>query len=119
MVKRAVKPAVRQTELCDEGRRVRVLVVDDHELVREGLRILIGNEPNLEVCGATATDIEAQKLFRRLQPDVVVVDLTLQDDSGLDLIKWIKKPQSVTKVVVSTMHDELFMDQRDSWGLVI
>ena len=89
MVKRAVKPAARQAELFDKGRRVRVLVVDDHELVREGLRMLIGHEPNLEVCGAAATAIEAQKLFRRLQPNVVVVDLTLQDDSGLDLIKWL------------------------------
>ena len=65
-----------------------------------------------EIFGVSVLPNTAQKLFRRLQPNVVVVDLTLQDDSGLDLIKWIKKQQLVTKVIVSTMHDERVYGER-------
>ena len=112
MVKRAVKPAPQQTDLFSKPRRVQVLIVDDHELMREGLRMLIGHEKNLEVCGEAGNQLEAQQQFRRLQPDVVVVDLSLGDNSGLDLIKWIKLQQRVTKIVVSTMHDERVYGER-------
>jgi DNA-binding NarL/FixJ family response regulator len=112
MTKRSLKPAPQQTTFFNQPPRVRVLIVDDHELMREGLRMLIGHEKNLEICGEAATVLDAQKQLRRLQPDVVVVDLTLQDDSGLDLIKWIKQQQPATKIVVSTMHDERVYGER-------
>ena len=112
MVKRTVKPAPRQTDFFSKSRRIQVLIVDDHELMREGLRMLISHEKNLEVCGEAGSELEAQKQFRRTEPDLVVVDLTLKDDSGLDLIKWIKQQQPATKIVVSTMHDERVYGER-------
>jgi DNA-binding NarL/FixJ family response regulator len=84
----------------------RVMIVDDHELMRDGLRQLISRQANLEVCGEAASEREARGRFRELQPDLVVVDLTLQESSGLDLIKWIRQERPDTKVIVSTMHDE-------------
>ena len=82
------------------------MIVDDHELMRDGLRQLISRQANLEVCGEAANEREARNRFRELQPDLVVVDLTLQESSGLDLIKWIRQERPDTKVIVSTMHDE-------------
>lgn len=84
----------------------KVMIVDDHELLRDGLRQLLSRQPNLDVCGEAASEREARKRFGELQPDLVIVDLTLTESSGLDLIKWIVGQQSDTKVIVSTMHNE-------------
>lgn len=91
-------PAARQA--------TRVMIVDDHELLRDGMRQLISRQPDLEVCGEAASGPEARSRFRKLQPDVVVVDLTLKESSGLELISWILKQRPGAKVIVSTMHDE-------------
>lgn len=112
MVKRVIKPAARQIELFDCRRRVKVLIVEDHALMREGLRLMISHESNLEVCGVAASQPEAQQLINRLHPDMVVVDLTLQEGDGLDLIHWIKRQKPDTKVIVSTMHDERVYGER-------
>jgi DNA-binding NarL/FixJ family response regulator len=90
----------------------RVLLVDDHELVRDGLRVLIGSSPGLEVCGEAADEAGARNLVRQLHPDVVVVDLMLRSGSGLDLIKWIKENRPEAKVIVSTMHEEKVYGER-------
>ena len=112
MVKRAIKPAARQAELFGRSSRVQVLIVEDHALVREGLQLMISHEPNLEVCGVAVDQSEAQKLILRLQPDLVVVDLTLQEGDGLDLIHWVKRHHPETKIIVSTMHDERIYGER-------
>ena len=82
------------------------MIVDDHELVRDGLQQLISRQSHLEVCGEASSVREARDRLRELQPDLVVVDLTLEESSGLDLIKWIRRERPQTKVIVSTMHDE-------------
>lgn len=87
-------------------RTTRVMIVEDHELMRDGLRQLIRRQANLEVCGEASNEHQARSRFRELQPDLVVVDLTLQEGSGLELIKWIRQERPGTKVIVSTMHDE-------------
>ncbi|NND99996.1 MAG: response regulator transcription factor [Pirellulaceae bacterium] len=89
-----------------EQQVTRVLIVDDHELLRDGLRQLIMRQPKLDVCGEAANESEARKCFRQLQPDLVIVDLALQESSGLDLIKWIVKTAPSTKVIVSSMYEE-------------
>src|SRR4051812_9764043 len=68
----------------------RIIVVDDHPLVRVGLVQLISEEPDLEVCGETHGVMEALKLIEKQQPDLVVIDLSLADGSGLDLIAQVK-----------------------------
>ena len=100
-----VKPTP-QVAAEDPPPRSRVLIVDDHELLRDGMRLLIDNEPGLAVCGDAASEAEARRKITQLQPAVVVVDLTLHNGNGLDLIKWIGSHHPDMRVVVSTMHDE-------------
>lgn len=97
------KPETKKTNLATP---TRVMIVDDHELMREGLRQLISRQANLEVCGEASNEREARSRFRELQPDLVVVDLTLKESSGLDLIKWTRQERPEAKVIVLTMHDE-------------
>jgi DNA-binding NarL/FixJ family response regulator len=82
------------------------MIVDDHELIRDGMRRLISQQPHLEVCGEAASESEASRKFRQLQPGMVIVDLALKDSSGLQLIEAILRERPDTKVIVSTMHDE-------------
>ena len=84
----------------------RVLIVDDHELMRNGLRLLIDSEPDFEICGEAVDETSARRMIRESKPDVAVVDLTLHGGSGLDLIKWITQHHPETKTIVSTMHNE-------------
>ncbi|QDV47345.1 Transcriptional regulatory protein DegU [Stieleria neptunia] len=105
MTKRRIteaKPATASTT----QRAVGVMIVDDHELLRDGLRQLISRQPYWKVCGEADSEHQARIRFRELQPDLVIVDLTLRESSGLDLIKWIVDQRPQTRVIVSTMHDE-------------
>ncbi len=87
-------------------RPIRVLIVDDHALVRDGIRMLLRQEPGLEVCGEAEGVVDAKRRIDALAPDIVIVDLMLKDGNGLDLIKWIAKQHPHTKTIVATMHDE-------------
>ena len=89
----------------------KVLIVDDHPIVRWGLRELVAAEPDLEVCGEAETLPEALTLVDDAEPDIVVVDLTLKDGHGLDLVQKIKAV-SKTKMLVSSMHDESLFAER-------
>jgi DNA-binding NarL/FixJ family response regulator len=70
--------------------RVRIVIVDDHPLVREGLAALISSAPDLEICGEASGTNEARQLVADVRPDVAIVDLTLNDGNGLELIKEFK-----------------------------
>ena len=89
-----------------------VLIVDDHPLVREGLKGLIAEEPDLSVCGETGSMREAQELVRELQPDIVIVDLSLEDGNGLELIRRLKSHYPQLKMLVCSMHDESLFAER-------
>ncbi len=91
---------------------VRILIVDDHELLRSGLRMLLENESSLHVCGEASDEPSAKRLIRELEPTIAIVDLSLEDGSGLDLIQWIAKNHPAVKSVVSTMHDERIYGER-------
>ena len=90
----------------------RLLLVDDHPLVRFGLCRLIDDEPDLEVCGETGKISEAQELARSMKPDLVVVDLSLADGNGLDLVKRLHTHHDGIKLLVCSMHDESLFSQR-------
>jgi DNA-binding NarL/FixJ family response regulator len=91
----------------------KVLVVDDHPLVRRGLAELISKEPDLEVTGEAAGASEALgQITSSNKPDLVIIDLSLQEGSGLDLIKQIKSMDDNIKVLVSSMHDESLFAER-------
>jgi DNA-binding NarL/FixJ family response regulator len=89
----------------------KILIVDDHPIVRHGLEQLIGDAPGLVVCGSAASPAEALEAIRRLEPDLVIIDLSLGDESGLDLIKEIKT-QSDLPMLVLSMHDEAYYADR-------
>ena len=93
-------------------RRARILLVDDHALVRYGLASLFGNEPDLEVCGEAADPPTALALAKDLRPDLAVIDLSLQNGHGLDLIRDLRARDERVKLLVVSMHDEALYAER-------
>jgi DNA-binding NarL/FixJ family response regulator len=89
-----------------------ILIVDDHPMLRRGLAALIDNEPDLAVCGEAATGAEALTAIRESQPDLVTVDLALEESDGLDLVKELKKRHPEIPVLVISMHDEKVYAER-------
>lgn len=89
-----------------EPRVKRILIVDDHPIVRRGLADLVNDETDMEVCGQAADVAEAIACIDRERPDVIICDLTLSGGSGLDLIKRLRSRDADFKVLVSSMHDE-------------
>jgi DNA-binding NarL/FixJ family response regulator len=92
--------------------RHRVLVVDDHPIVRQGLASVIGVEPDLVVCGEADGAATALEAFAALAPDVVVTDLSLHGTSGLELIKSLKAAKAAVPVLVVSIHDETVHAER-------
>jgi len=90
--------------------RCRVVIVDDHPIVRAGLAALIEAEPGLEVCGQAEEAREALRVVDQVRPDLVLVDLSLKGTSGLDLIKQLAD-RPVRTLVVS-IHDETTWTER-------
>ncbi|MBW4051800.1 MAG: response regulator transcription factor [Proteobacteria bacterium] len=85
---------------------VRVLIVDDHPLVREGLAARVSAHPDLQVCGSAAAADEALGLVRSARPALVLLDLALQRSSGLDLIKEIRACGSDPRILVVSAYEE-------------
>jgi DNA-binding NarL/FixJ family response regulator len=91
---------------------LRILVVDDHAVVRRGVRSLLESHEGWEVCGEATTGRDAVEQSKRLRPDVVVMDLSLPELNGLDATRQILKDAPETEVLVLTMHhsEELARD---------
>jgi DNA-binding NarL/FixJ family response regulator len=90
----------------------RILVVDDHPLLKVGLIRLIEGEPGLEICGSAAEVHEALSLVESSKPDLVVTDLTLPGRSGLEMIKDLSAIHPELPVIVFSMHDEMVYAER-------
>jgi DNA-binding NarL/FixJ family response regulator len=87
----------------------RILIVDDHPLVREGMSLRISAQADLEVCGEAATEDEALALVKQDIPDLIIVDILLQSGHGIDLIKQVKsRHPSVKMLVVSGFQESLY-----------
>ena len=93
-------------------RAARILIVDDHPIVREGLSAILSRHRDLQVCGEAATMAEALALIDSKQPDLAIIDLSLADGSGLDLIQRIKARNVPTKMLVLSMSDESLFAER-------
>ena len=90
----------------------RILIVDDHPAVREGLAVRISSQADLEVCGEAADVGDALKVLAATQPDVAVVDIQLKTGDGLDLVKRIKaRDESVRVLVWSVYPDKLYAER--------
>jgi len=90
----------------------RILIVDDHPLVRTGFAQLIGDCPDLEVCCEAADMAEALRLIDSDSPDLAIIDLSLAGGSGLDLIERIKSRNQNILMLVASMHDETLYAER-------
>jgi DNA-binding NarL/FixJ family response regulator len=86
----------------------RILIVDDHAMVRRGVSVLIDNERDLMVCAAAATCQEGLAAIATARPDLVIVDLSLGDDDGLVLVKDIRSGHAALPILVLSIHDSLF-----------
>ena len=84
---------------------IRILVVDDHGIVREGLKMVLGLEADFEVVGEAASGREAVAQATRLRPDVVLMDVLMNEVSGIDACREIKSAFPETRVLMLTSHD--------------
>jgi len=85
--------------------RVKVLVVDDHEIVREGIRMVLATDPEIEVVGVASSGEEAIEKVRELEPDVVLMDIGMPGLSGFEATRRIRESHPNTQVVALTVHD--------------
>lgn len=90
----------------------RVLVVDDHPMVRRGFADVIADEPGLECCGEASNAAAAMASARSLKPDLMIVDLGLPDQSGVELIKRMRATGLKTRILVCSIQDESLFAER-------
>lgn len=92
--------------------KAKIIIVDDHPIVRQGLADLIEQEKDLLVCGQVEDAGGAMKAIKELEPDMVIVDITLADSSGIELIKDLKVQYPDLPVLTLSMHDESLYAER-------
>jgi DNA-binding NarL/FixJ family response regulator len=91
---------------------IRVFVLDDHALVRTGLRLILSNETDIDVVGEASSGEEGLPMIRKLKPDVVLCDLHLPGVSGLEITERIVQGQKGTRVIIVTMQEDGPMPRR-------
>jgi DNA-binding NarL/FixJ family response regulator len=95
-----------------KGKAVRILLVDDHPVVRDGLAEAINREPDLKVCAVAEDRTGALQAVQDTQPNLAVIDLTLKDSSGLELIKDLQVRWPALLLLVVSMHEENLYAER-------
>jgi two-component system response regulator NreC len=86
--------------------KICLLLVDDHDVVRSGLRMLLENEADLAILGEAGNGKQALELVAKLEPDVVIMDITLPDMSGIEVTRQIKQSHPKIAVVALTIHED-------------
>lgn len=104
-MKKSKKPAA-------EKAKKKILIVDDHPIMRQGLALLIRTDPGLEVCGEAESASKAVEAAMDLKPDLVIADISLPGRNGLELIKDLQSLQPGLPVLVVSMHDESIYAER-------
>ena len=92
--------------------KARIIIVDDHPIVREGLKNLINHEKDLVVCQQVENARQAMKAISKLKPDMVIVDISLKEENGLELIKDIRSQYPSMPTLALSMHDESLYAER-------
>jgi DNA-binding NarL/FixJ family response regulator len=93
-------------------RKSRIFLVDDHPLVREGLTDLINRQDDLIVCGEAEDSAQAIAGIAKLRPDVALIDISLKNESGLELVKNLESQFPLVALIVLSMHDEALYAER-------
>src|SRR6266496_2518008 len=104
LIDRPMAPAKKENQVKDT--RARILLVDDHAVVRFGIAQLINRQTDLVVCGEEEDGSKAMNSITKLKPDLVIADISLKDSSGLELMRNIKAQSSGLPVLVVSAHDE-------------
>jgi DNA-binding NarL/FixJ family response regulator len=99
-------------QITSQTKKCRVLLVDDHPIVRQGLALLIDREPDLSVCGEAEGAHSAFHAITTLRPDIVVLDISLSGPDGLDVLKEIRTKTASLPVLILSMHDESIYAER-------
>src|SRR5512135_1660471 len=86
---------------------IRILIVDDHGLIRAGMRALLSNTPKLEVVGEAADGEEALRLAHTLRPDIILLDIALPGLSGIELTRRLTQVLPESRVLILTLHEDL------------
>src|SRR5262245_16412057 len=101
-----------KTGLKTPSKIAKILIVDDHPLVREGLALQIRTQPDLQVCGEAEDLPEALALVKTTKPDLAIIDLSLKSGNGIDLIKRIKAHDASIPILVCSMFQENLYAER-------
>jgi DNA-binding NarL/FixJ family response regulator len=94
------------------SKRIRVLVVDDHPILRQGLAAIFANEPDLELVAEAANGVEALEQFRKLRPDITLLDIQMPEMNGVDCIKALRSEFPDARVIVLTTYEGDVLAQR-------
>jgi DNA-binding NarL/FixJ family response regulator len=86
------------------GKKIRIVLADDHTILREGLRALLSVDPKFQIVGEAADGREAVRCVEKLGPDLILMDLSMPRMTGMDAIREIKKRYPVTKIIALTVH---------------
>ena len=87
-------------------RNIEILLVDDHAIVRQGLRALLESEPNLKVVGEAGNGYDALELVKELRPDIVLLDVMMPNLNGLEVARQISKQFRFTRIIILSMYDD-------------
>src|SRR3981189_2055218 len=90
----------------------RVLIVDDHPIVRQGLRRIMENEEDLIVCGEAETGRDGRRAIKELNPDVMIADISLKQSDGIELVRDVRAHHPQLPILVLSMHDEAIYAER-------
>jgi len=99
-------------QIPQETGKSRVWIVDDHPIVRQGLAQLIDGEPDLTVCGQSEDAYQSLAAIRAARPDLVLLDISIKDGDGLELLKELKSFDPTMMVLILSMHDEALYTER-------
>ena len=90
---------------------IQVLLVDDHAILRDGLKTLIAQEDDMTVMGEATGSAQLMEMLPQIEPDIIMMDINMQEMNGIELTRWVKSNYSSIKIIVLTMYnnDEYFM----------